>query len=190
VSGLHLVAGFPLVKSLLGWAVAFLAVGVGEELFFRGYTFHSVSREFGFWPATLATAGLFSALHYFTKPLENSADAVAMLLTGVLLAISIRATGDLRFAIGFHAAVDYAGIFVYGAPNTGNGGRSVADHLLESRFMGPAWLTGGPLGIQASIMSAFALIAAMALLLCAPGQRPAERETGGTPAEVKLTPSR
>jgi membrane protease YdiL (CAAX protease family) len=163
ISGLNFSSWVSLLKSTIGWFVAFLAVGVGEELFFRGYALHRMTSDLGFWAAALISSSAFSALHYFTKPMENFADATMMFLTGLFLASSVRVTGDLRFAIGFHTAVDYGGIFVVGAPNTGNAGLPLADRFSESTFNGPAWLTGGPLGIQSSAMSALALFVVVVL---------------------------
>ena len=37
------------------------------------------------------------------------------------------------------------------SPNTGNGGKPLHGHLLDVRFHGPEWLTGGPRGTEASL---------------------------------------
>jgi hypothetical protein len=52
---------------------------------------------------------------------------------------------------------------LYAAPNTGNGGRSVPGHLLDVAYTGPAWLTGGVCGMEASVFT-FAALAAMSAL--------------------------
>jgi hypothetical protein len=62
----------------------------------------------------------------------------------------VRQTGSLWFAIGFHAAFDFFALSFYGSPNTGNNGLPLEHHLLDTRIAGPAWLTGGPQGLEAS----------------------------------------
>src|SRR5204863_2030461 len=84
------------------------------------------------------------------KPMETIADALSVGLIGLFLCFTLRRTGSLWFAIGFHFAFDFAAIPLFGAPNTGNHGRPVDTRLLDSSFSGPDWLTGGPRGIEAS----------------------------------------
>jgi hypothetical protein len=79
------------------------------------------------------------------------------------LAFTLRRTGSLWFAVGFHFAFDWAALFVFAAPNSGNRGLPLEGHLLDVRYTGPAWLTGGPLGIEASAL-VFIVIAALFLL--------------------------
>ena len=69
----------------------------------------------------------------------------------------------LWFAIGFHFAFDFAALALFGAPNTGNGGRPIEGHLVEGRFSGPDWLTGGVRGVEASAWIFPMLIALFAL---------------------------
>ena len=57
---------------------------------------------------------------------------------------------DSGRAVGFHALFDYAAMFLYGAPNSGNKGQPIPTKLLTGTFHGAPWLTGGPLGIEAS----------------------------------------
>ena len=66
-------------------------------------------------------------------------------------------TGTLWFAVGFHFAFDYMQLFVIGTPN---GAQFPAGRMLDARFNGPAWLTGGVLGTEAS----FLMYPAIALL--------------------------
>ncbi|MFY9681713.1 MAG: hypothetical protein WAK70_07775, partial [Candidatus Sulfotelmatobacter sp.] len=61
------------------------------------------------------------------------------------------------FAIGFHAAFDLANLFVWSGQNAGE---YAVGHLLETRWSGPQWLTGGLLGPEASRM-VFVLIVLM-----------------------------
>jgi len=136
-------------KYLALWLGGMLLVGVAEELLFRGYALASLVRGLGFWPAALITSLAFGGLH-LQKPMETAADILNIVLLGLVMCYSVRRTGALWFAIGFHAAFDFCALGFYGAPNTGNDGVPLPHHLLDTRIEGPAWLTGGPQGLEAS----------------------------------------
>ncbi len=131
------------------WLAAMLLVGLDEELQFRGYALASLTRGVGFWPATILLSLAFAGDH-LTKPMETVADVVNIALLGLFTAYSVRRTGSLWFAIGFHASFDFFALALYGSANTGNSGMPLPHHLLETRIAGPAWLTGGPQGLEAS----------------------------------------
>jgi uncharacterized protein len=149
--------GAALARATVLWVLASLAIGFAEEYFFRGYPQHILTQGMGFWPAAFLISFLFGAIHYFTKPYERWPDWASTGLIALLLCLTLRRTGDLRFAIGFHAAFDFGAIFVYSGPN---GGRLAPDRLLTATFHGGDWLTGGQLGPEASLL-VFPVIAAM-----------------------------
>lgn len=149
--------GAALARATVLWVLASLAIGFAEEYFFRGYPQFILTQGMGFWPAAFLISLLFGALHYFTKPYERWPDWASTGLIALLLCLTLRRTGDLRFAIGFHAAFDFGAIFVYSGPN---GGRLAPDRLLTATFHGGDWLTGGKLGPEASLL-VFPVIAAM-----------------------------
>jgi uncharacterized protein len=141
--------GSALVRFTALWVVASLLIGFTEEILFRGYPQFILATGMGFWPAAFLISFLFGALHYFTKPDERWPDWASTGLLALLVCLSLRRTGDLRFAIGFHAAFDWGAIFVYGGSN---GGELAKGRLLNATFHGPDWLTGGRLGPEASLM--------------------------------------
>jgi uncharacterized protein len=153
-------SGGALVRYALLWALAFLLVGLNEEVLFRGYSLLTLARGMGFWPAALLLSALFGADHYFTKPMETWADGFSTGLIGLFLCYTVRLTGDIWLASGFHFAWNFAALGVFGGPNTGNDGKPIAGHLLASSFHGPQWLTGGPMGPEASLF-VFPVIAAL-----------------------------
>jgi len=126
--------------------VAMLFVGVTEEYFFRGYALQSLWRGAGFWPAALITTALFAGLH-LVKPHENVIDIGMIFVLGLIICMSVRITGSLWWAVGWHAAFDFGQLFIIG---TRNGGRVPQGHLFDVTFLGPAWITGGELGTEAS----------------------------------------
>jgi hypothetical protein len=128
-----------------------VVLGFFEETLFRGYPLVTLSRGMGAWPAAVLLSAVFGGLHYFTKPMESVLDAVNVAVIGLFVCFTFFRTGDLWLAAGFHAAFDYFALAFFGAPNTANEGAPVPGHLLATSFHGPAWLTGGPCGIEASV---------------------------------------
>jgi len=156
--------GGSLPANTLLWLAAMALVGLSEETSFRGYPLAALADGIGFWPASVVLSIVFAALHYFFKPMESIADGLSVGLLGLFLCFTLRRTGSLWFAIGFHFAFDFAAVPFFGAPNSGNHGRPVDTRLLDSSVSGPDWLTGGACGIEASWL-VFAVIAALFALL-------------------------
>jgi membrane protease YdiL (CAAX protease family) len=132
----------------LEWAAAFFLVGIYEEFFFRGYLQFTLSSGMGFWPAALLLSLGFGAVH-LRNPGEGPVGALSVFLTGMFLCFTLRRTGTLWFAVGFHAAYDFGETYVYSVPDSGI---VMPGHLLASSFHGPAWLTGGTVGPEGSAL--------------------------------------
>lgn len=133
----------------LEWLAANICIGIAEEMFYRGYLLQALWRSLGFWPAAILVALAFAADHYFYKAGENIWDVITLVSLSLLLSYSVLRTGSLWFAIGFHIAFDYMQLFVIGTPN---GAAYPVGRLLDVRFDGPWWLTGGVLGTEASLL--------------------------------------
>lgn len=167
--------GAALAGYTLLWALASLMIGFSEEYFFRAYPQITLASGIGFWPAAIVISTLFGALHYFFKPFERWPDWACTSLIALLLCLMLRRTGNLKFAIGMHAGFDFAAIFFFSGPN---GGRFAQGRLFNASFHGPYWLTGGPLGPEASLL-VFPVIAAMFVVfhILYPRARTATRRT-------------
>ena len=144
----------------LGWAAVFFLVGISEEFAFRGYWLFSFARRMRFWPAALITSVVFGAAH-LGNPGENILGILQVIAIGLLFCLTIRRTGTLWFALGFHAAWDWAETFFYGTPDSGLVG---IGRFLNTSVQGPSWLTGGTAGPEGSIL-VFAVILLCALLV-------------------------
>ena len=128
------------------WGALFFLVGVYEESFFRGYLQFTLASSARFWPAALTTSAVFGAVH-LRNPGEGTVGALSVFVTGMFLCFTLRRTGDLWFAIGWHAAYDFSETYLYSVPNSGI---VLPGHLLAASFHGPAWLTGGTVGPEGS----------------------------------------
>lgn len=131
------------------WILANLLIGFSEELQFRAYLLTTFADGIGFWPASILLSTGFGALHYFAKPHERWEDFAATGLLGLFMCLTLRRTGSLAFAIGWHAAFDFANLFLWSGQNAG---QYAVGHLLETRWQGSQWVTGGLLGPEASWM--------------------------------------
>lgn len=157
--------GDALLRAAVIWLAAMLVLGFYEEWAFRGYAFDVLKRGIGFWPTAIVNAIGFGALHYFLKPMENAADFIGVAVITLFMCITIGRTGALWFAIGFHAAFDYFALIVLAAPNTGNNGKPIDGHLLDIRYTGADWLTGGVRGLEASVPMLVIVVLAIALYM-------------------------
>ena len=146
------------------WALAFLIAALYEEVAYRGFQLFTVSRGLGFWPAALVLSLWFGGIHYFQKPNETWLDFLNVGLIGLFFCFSVRRTGDIWFAVGWHFTYNFVSMGICGSPNTGNqGGKPLQGHLLDSSFSGPDWLTGGLTGAQASVFTLVMVLALFAL---------------------------
>jgi len=136
-----------LLRYAFEWAAVFLLVAVYEEFFFRGYLLFTLGTGMRFWPAAVLLSFLFGAVH-LRNPGEGPIGALSVFVIGMFFCFTLRRTGTLWFAIGFHAAWDYCETFVYSVPDSGI---VMPGHLLSSSFHGPAWLTGGTIGPEGSV---------------------------------------
>ena len=148
--------GTRILKFALFWGAVFLLVGFFEEFLFRGYTQFTLITGIGFWPAAALLSIAFGALHLNNKG-ESILGGLAAGLIGFFFCLTLRRTGNLWFAVGFHMSFDWGETFLYSVPNSGT---VEPGHLLNSSFQGPHWLTGGTVGPEGSVL-VFALIAVL-----------------------------
>jgi len=143
------------------WLGANVFVGLNEEYLFRGYALRVLWRGAGFWPAALLTTAIFAGLH-LSKPHENAMDIGMIFVLGLAICLSVRRTGTLWWAVGWHTAFDFGQFFLIG---TNNGGQTPVGHLFKVSFPGSAWLNGGELGTEASVFMVPAAIATFVYVL-------------------------
>lgn len=148
------IRGLPIVKYAAVWAIGFVLVGFAEEFIFRGYAQYTLSTGMGFWPAAVVLSAAFGGLHLLNAG-EDWMGAAQVFVFGMFACFTLRRTGSLWFAIGFHAAGDYAESFLYSVPDSGT---LATGHLLNPSIHGPHWLTGGTVGPEGSVLS-FAVFA-------------------------------
>jgi CAAX protease family protein len=130
------------------WTVVFLLVGLYEEFLLRGYSQFTLARGIEFWPAAVVLSAGFALLHRRNDG-ETWAGLLAVAVIGFFFCLTLRRTGNLWFAVGFHAAWDWGETFFYSVPDSGT---VYPGHLLSSSLRGPQWLSGGPVGPEGSLL--------------------------------------
>jgi uncharacterized protein len=156
--GFHLtglaIHGATIFTAMFKWGLAFIIVGLAEEFSFRGYLQYTLTTGMGFWPSAILLSALFGFAHA-SNPGESKAGLLCVVLFGLLFCLFLRRTGNLWWAVGFHAGWDWGQTFFYGVPDSGI---TANNNLFNSTFSGPNWLTGGTVGPEASIFAPITLL--------------------------------
>lgn len=151
-----------LLHSGLLWAVAFALTAVFEESAFRGYLFFRLSRSWNPWLAAVVMASLFGSAHLSNHGEVGIGIAMAVAY-GLMACLAVWRTQALWWVFGLHAAWDWGETFLYG---TADSGLTATGTLLTTRATGPAWLSGGSVGPEGSVLvfPAMALLALLAIV--------------------------
>ena len=159
----------------VGWSTGILVglqagivAGFTEEILVRGVMLRLLEGWVGTWWALAITAAFFGAAH-LGNPQATVFGAVAIALeAGILLGACYLLTRRLWLAIGVHAAWNFVQGGIFGSDISGIGsGRG----LIEARFTGPDLLTGGVMGIEASVVAVVLCTAAGVAMLLAVRRR-------------------
>jgi uncharacterized protein len=146
--------GQTIVSATAAWTVTFVLVGLAEEFSFRGYLQFTLTTGMGFWPSAILLSALFGVAHA-GNPGETKFGLLSVVLFALLFCLFLRRTGDLWWAVGFHAGWDWGQTFFYGVPDSGI---PPYHNLFGCTFSGPRWLTGGSVGPEASIFTPIVLL--------------------------------
>jgi len=145
------------------WLVGFILVGLFEEYLTRGYLLFTLTRglagaytwlfktrygkPMGFWTAAVLLSLLFG-LGHGSNPGESPIGLLSAGLVSLVFCLSLWRTGSLWWAIGFHAAWDWAQSFLYGVADSGI---MVQHHFLATRPVGGPLMSGGSTGPEGSV---------------------------------------
>jgi membrane protease YdiL (CAAX protease family) len=148
--------------SLITTLLVFLWFGLGEELLFRGYLFQTLIEGTNQYIAVLIMSVLFGAAH-IANPSATLLSVVNTILTGIWLSVAYLKTRTLWYPTALHVTWNFFQGFVYSFPVSGLhlGGGSL--FVLEQG--GRDWVTGGPYGPEAGILTTLVLLAAIVYIL-------------------------
>ena len=125
----------------------FLVVAVGEEILFRGIVFRMIDERWGTPVALVASALIFGFVHITNQNATVWSSVAIAVEAGLLLAAAYKWSGTLWLPIGIHWSWNFFQGPVFGFAVSGNETQS----LLKAVIDGPAWLTGGSFGAEASV---------------------------------------
>jgi uncharacterized protein len=152
--------GAKIVEWGLLWILTAVLIGLQEEFLFRGYMQYTLADGIGFWPSAVALSVLFGSVHLLNHG-ENWVGAANIFFTALVWAFTLRRTGTLWLAVGWHAAFDFGESFLYSVPDSGG---VFEGHLSNAVVRGPAWLTGGKVGPEASVFAFLTLVLGVVLI--------------------------
>lgn len=160
-------SAFEVAKGDGGWlllvapTVAAATAAFMEELAMRGIFFRILESRLGTWLALGLSAAVFGALHASNPGASIRSSAAIALSAGIVLGAAFIATRRLWLPIGLHFGVNLAQGTLLGLPVSGQ----PTPGLLSSQLQGPAFLTGGTFGLEASVfVPVLGLAFAIALL--------------------------
>jgi uncharacterized protein len=137
------------------YALSFLATAFTEEFLFRGYPQATLAQGIGFWPAGVLLSLVFAGAHAPNGG-ESVFGVIQVFVFAMVFLFALAQTGTLWFAVGYHLAWDWGETFFYGVPDSGT---LATTSLLHGTLGGPAWLSGGADGPEASLLTTIALLA-------------------------------
>jgi hypothetical protein len=137
------------------YAVALLGLGPCVWLHLRR------APSAGFWQAAWVTSTLFGFVHTNNNG-ENWIGIFAAATIGFVFCVSVRLTGSAWWAIGFHAAWDWAETFFYG---TADSGLAAQGSLLHAKPVGNALWSGGADGPEGSLLVLAVILLVLAALV-------------------------
>ena len=133
-----------------------LGSGFLEELLFRGVVFRNLEDQWGTWAALALSAALFGLIH-ISNPHSSLWAATAIAVeAGILLGAAYILTRRLWLPIGIHFAWNFTQGGIFGVAVSGG----MASGVLTSTLSGPALISGGEFGAEASV---FAVVICLAV---------------------------
>lgn len=133
---------------VLGSFVLYILVGWWEELFFRGYLFDNLVAGLGMVMAVVVSCVLYGVVH-MANPNASLLSGTIIVLFGWLRLYGLLSTKQLWLSMGMHMGWNFFQGPIFGFGASGHEGFHLIQHTLD----GPAWLTGGEFGPEASIFT-------------------------------------
>jgi hypothetical protein len=121
----------------------------------------------GFWQAAWVTSTLFGFIHTSNNG-ENWIGIFAAALIGFVFCVSVWVTGSAWWAIGCHAAWDWAETYFYG---TADSGMVAKGHYLTTTPAGNALWSGGSDGPEGSLLVLGVILLLLVALLVIYGRK-------------------
>ena len=158
------------VVALFFSLLLYLAVGIYEELLFRGYFLRNLAEGLHLpglssrgalllsWVLTSAVFGLAHALN----PNANLISTINIAFAGIFLGLGYILSGNMALPIGLHITWNFFQGTVFGFPVSG-GTAATSFFVIEQG--GPVLWTGGAFGPEAGLLGILAMLAGVLLIV-------------------------
>ena len=161
VDGFSIDLSGPALVAILGVPLAVtILVGYWEELVFRGYLLQNMADGMGMKWAVVVSCLLYGLVHAM-NPHASVLSSAIIVLFGFLRIYGYLATGLLWLSMGMHIGWNYFQGVIFGFAASGQGSDVT---LLSPQLAGPAWLSGGDFGPEASVLIIPVLLVALWLM--------------------------
>ncbi|MFF5076128.1 CPBP family intramembrane glutamic endopeptidase [Actinoplanes sp. NPDC000266] len=178
IFGGYRIAGWGSVGDMVATFGMMTGIAVLEEVLFRGVLFRLLERWGGTVVALAGSGLLFGALHLL-NPNATIWGALAIAAeAGLMLGAAYALTRSLWLPIGLHLGWNFAESGIFGATVSGSDG--TVGGLLRGTAHGPAAISGGEFGPEASVFAILAGLILTYLFL---------RRTHFTPANFRHAPA-
>ena len=156
--------GLPFLPGIALPLIGYVAVGIAEEVWTRGYILTNLAESFNgrrlgsaaaIAIATVIQGAVFGLLHA-GNPNATVVSTFDLFLAAFLLALGYILTGELAIPIGLHITWNFVQGNVFGFPVSG--GRYSVGTFIRVEQAGPALWTGGPFGPEAGLIGIGALL--------------------------------
>ncbi len=149
-----------LLLSGVFFAFLFLISSVNEELTFRGYPFQRLVGSIGMVGAIIILSVLFGFIHW-SNPHHTWISTINTVLIGIGFCIAYIRTRGLWLPTGLHFSWNLSQGFLFGIPVSGY---ELPISLVQIKFKGPEYLTGGAYGIEGSLIATVVILLLLAYL--------------------------
>jgi membrane protease YdiL (CAAX protease family) len=137
------------------------AVTLGIEIALRGAPFRRLIAAIGPIWATIVMALLLAVAHGLGSG-STGVSIVVTLIASVMLSLAWLRTHGLWLSWGLHFAWNAAVGLLFGLPVRGFPGFAA---IVQTRAIGPAWLTGDDFGPEAAVFTAIAMLVAIGIVV-------------------------
>jgi membrane protease YdiL (CAAX protease family) len=160
--GSYQVDGFNAEVTWFRYVAGFFAVAMLEELIFRAVLFRLIEKSLGSVIAITLSTALFGLVH-LVNPNATWISTASLTLSSLILVASFLLTRRLWLCVGLHWGWNlFQALYSVAVSGVDTKG------LLNGHVTGPAWLTGGSFGVEASLLTVLlSLITASYLLYIA-----------------------
>jgi hypothetical protein len=160
--GLFRIEGINNWQNLITVTWASVVTPLTEELVFRGVWFRILEGVFGSWIALVLSSLWFGYIHTVNAGETFIGLAAIALAFGPMLTAPYMVTGRLWLSIGIHIAWNYTMGKIFSGAVSGN---TVSSGLFNTSFQGPELLTGGPAGMEGSLIAILVGVAFTVVML-------------------------